>query len=67
MELSLIDVRNAREIERAVTAFASQANGGLILTTSASAVVHRVLITMLAAKHKLPAVYFARHFVAAGA
>jgi putative ABC transport system substrate-binding protein len=63
VELSPIDVRDAGEIERAVSAFARSANGGLIVTGSPLAAVHRELIVMLAARHKLPAVYFRRLFV----
>ena len=66
VELRPLDVRDAAEIERAVTAFARASNGGLIVTGSASAVVHRKLIIALAARHKLPAVYFERIFVAGG-
>ena len=66
MEVSPINVRDAGEIERAVAAFARSPNGGLIVTASALAVVHRDLIVTLAARHKLPAVYFGRHFVAGG-
>ena len=58
VELSPIDVRDAGEIERAVTAFARSGNGGLIVTGSPLASVHRELIIMLAARHKLPAVYY---------
>jgi putative ABC transport system substrate-binding protein len=57
MELSPIDVRDAGEIERAVAAFARESNGGLIVTVSAGAFVHRELIITLAARHRLPAVY----------
>ena len=57
VELSPIDVRDAGEIERAVTAFARASNGGLIVTASALATVHRDLIVTLAARHRLPAVY----------
>jgi putative ABC transport system substrate-binding protein len=64
--LSPVDVRDAGEIERAVAAFASGSNGGLILTASPSAGVHRSLIAALAARHKLPAVYPARFYAAAG-
>ena len=53
-----VDLRDAGEIERAITAFARAPNGGLILTSSALSVVHRDLIIALAARHKLPAVYF---------
>ena len=66
VELSPVDVRDAGEIERAVTAFARGLNGGLIVTASALAIVHRELIIALAARHKLPAVYPARFYVTAG-
>jgi ABC-type uncharacterized transport system substrate-binding protein len=66
VELSPINVRDAAEIERAVTAFARSSNGGLILTGSALSLVHRDLIITLAARHKLPAVYNARLFAAGG-
>src|SRR6202051_3753971 len=56
----------AAEIERAVAAFAQTANSGLIASSSALTVVHRDLIITLAARHKLPAVYFQRFFVASG-
>jgi len=64
--LSPVDVRDAGEIERAVAAFASGLNGGLIVTASPSAGVHRNLIATLAARHKLPAVYPARFYATAG-
>src|SRR5262245_42425898 len=54
------------EIERAVTAFARRSNGGLILTASALAAIHRDLVVSLAARYKLPAVYITRYFVAGG-
>jgi len=63
---SPVNVRDAGEIERAITAFARSANGGLIVTGSSLAVVHRNLIVTLAARHKLPAIYYERFFVAAG-
>ena len=66
VEVSPVNVRDAGEIERAVTAFARSSNGGLIVTGSALAVVHRDLIITLAARHKLPAVYFQRFFVTGG-
>ena len=67
VEVSPINVRDdAGDIERAVAAFARASNCGLILTGSAWAGVHRNLIITLAARHKLPAVYFERFFVAAG-
>jgi putative ABC transport system substrate-binding protein len=61
-----INLHDAGEIERAITAFARSKNGGLIVTASALSVVRRDLIIALAARHKLPAVYFERFFVAAG-
>jgi putative ABC transport system substrate-binding protein len=66
VELSPINVRDAAEIERAVTAFVRSGNGGLIVTTSASVLAHRNLIITLAARHKLPAVYYARFYVTSG-
>src|SRR5262245_28074357 len=66
VEVSPVNVRDAGEIERAVAAFARSSNGGLIVTVSALAVVHRDLIITLAARHKLPAVYYERNFVAGG-
>ena len=61
-----LGVRDAGEIERAVTAFAREPNGGLIVTTSALAQIHRDLIIKLAARHRLPAVYPYRLFVTGG-
>ena len=66
VEVSPVNVRDAGEIERAVAAFARSSNGGLIVTASALAVVHRDLIIALAARHKLPAVYYRRYFVTGG-
>ena len=66
VEVSPVNARDAGEIERAVAAFARSSNGGLIVTASASAVVHRDLIISLAAQHKLPAVYYRRYFVTSG-
>jgi putative ABC transport system substrate-binding protein len=66
LEVNPVNVRDAAEIERAVAAFARTPNGGLIVTGSALAVVHRELIIALAARHKLPAVYFRRQFVTDG-
>ena len=66
VELSPIDVRDAGEIERGVAAFARRSNGGLIVTASTGAVAHRELIIMLAARHRLPAVYFFRYYVTSG-
>ena len=66
VELSVVGVRDASEIEHSVTAFARSSNGGMIVTASTSALVHRNLITMLAARHGLPAVYAFRYMVTAG-
>ena len=66
VELTPVNVRDAPEIERGITAFARSPNGGVILTGSALAFVHRDLIVTLAVRHKLPAVYFGRFFVAGG-
>jgi ABC-type uncharacterized transport system substrate-binding protein len=66
MEVSTINVRDPAEIERAIAAFARTADGGLIVTASALSVVHRNLIVRLAARHKLPAVYYRRQYATDG-
>jgi putative tryptophan/tyrosine transport system substrate-binding protein len=66
VELTPINVHDAAEIERAVTAFAGSGNGGMIVTTSAAVLARRDLIIALAARHKLPAVYYARFLVTGG-
>ena len=66
VEVSSLNKRDIGEIERAVAAFARASNGGLIVTAGGPAQLHRDLIVALAARHKLPAVYFDRSFVAAG-
>jgi putative ABC transport system substrate-binding protein len=66
VETSPIDIHNADEIERTITDFARTANGGLIVTASPAALVHRKLIISLAAQHRLPAVYFLSGFVKDG-
>ena len=66
VELSPVNVRDASEIERAITTFARPSNGGLIVAASALAVVHRDLIITLAARNKLPAVYWERLYVTNG-
>jgi putative ABC transport system substrate-binding protein len=66
VELTPINVRDATEIEQSVRRFARSADGGLIVTTSASVLAHRDLIITLAAQHKLPAVYYARFYVTNG-
>ena len=66
MDVSPVNVRMAQEIEQAVTAFARSPHGGLIVTASGLAAIHRDLIITLAARHKLPAVYARRLFVVEG-
>ena len=66
VDVSSLNVRDAGEIERAVTAFARSSNGGLIVAASALANVQRGLIVELAARHRLPAVYSERLFVTGG-
>jgi putative ABC transport system substrate-binding protein len=65
VEVSPINMSSAGEIERAIVAFAPS-NGGLIVTASALSVVHRDLIIRVAARHKLPAVYYRRLYVTSG-
>jgi putative ABC transport system substrate-binding protein len=66
VEVNPVNVRDAAESERAVKAFARSSNGGLIITASGLAIIHRDLIVKLAAQHRLPAIYFDRPFVIAG-
>jgi putative ABC transport system substrate-binding protein len=66
VEVNPINMRDAGEIERAVAAFARAPNGGLILTASGMALLHHDLIVTLAARHRLPAVYYERTSVSAG-
>jgi putative ABC transport system substrate-binding protein len=66
VEVSPIDPRDACEIDRAITAFARGQNDGLIVTQSGSAVRHREPIIMLAARHRMPAVYPYRYYVTGG-
>jgi putative ABC transport system substrate-binding protein len=66
VDLTPVNVREAREIEGALAAFASKPNGGLIVTASASAGSHRELIIALAARHKLPATYYEYNLAVAG-
>jgi putative ABC transport system substrate-binding protein len=66
VEVSPANVTDTSEIERTVAAFAREPNGGLVVTASALAFIHRELIVTLAARHKLPAVYSARDFVTSG-
>ena len=66
VDLSLVNMRDASELERDIAAFARTSNGGLIVTAGTWGTVHRELIVMLAARYKLPAVYFERFFVTGG-
>ena len=66
VEVSPVNVRDEGEIERAVTTFGRFENNGLIVTASALVRVYRALIVALAARHKLPAVYWERSLVADG-
>jgi putative tryptophan/tyrosine transport system substrate-binding protein len=66
MELSVIDLRDAGEIERAIADFAQRPNGGLIVTASQFGTNHPGLLVALAAQHKLPAVYPFRYFASTG-
>jgi len=66
LEVSTINVGDTREMDRALTAFAREPHGGLIVTAAPSTVVYRDRIIALAARHKLPAVYFDRTPVAEG-
>jgi putative ABC transport system substrate-binding protein len=66
MEVIPINMRDAGEIEQSIETFARSPNGGLIPAGSAAVTLHRELILTLAARHKLPAVYWERVFVAAG-
>ena len=66
IDVYVIGLRDAHEIEQAVASFARRPNGGLILTASAPSIAYRELIVALAAQYKLPAVYYRRSFVTGG-
>jgi putative ABC transport system substrate-binding protein len=66
VEVSPVSMRNAGEIERAITAFARSSNGGLIVTANGFTLTYGDLIVALAARHRLPAVYPYRFFVTGG-
>jgi putative ABC transport system substrate-binding protein len=66
VDVSAIKLRDAGQIEQDVTRFANSPNGGLILTASPIAVINQNLVVALAARHKLPAVYYRRYFVTSG-
>ena len=66
LDVTPINVQGASEIERSIATFARSANGGLVVTPSASVSVHRALIIALAARHRLPAVYAFRSDISDG-
>jgi ABC-type uncharacterized transport system substrate-binding protein len=66
IEVTPVDMGDADEIEHSIADFARRPDGGLILTGSALAVVHRDLTIALAARHRLPAVYYDRYYAVAG-
>jgi putative ABC transport system substrate-binding protein len=66
LDLRPVDVRDAGEIDRAVSAFARVENGSVVVVSGGLSIAHRGLITMLAARHSLPAVYSNRLFVTSG-
>jgi putative ABC transport system substrate-binding protein len=66
LEVKPINMRNAAEMEGAIAAFARSPTGGLVLTSSSFALHHREQIIALAARHKLPSVYYRRYFATSG-
>src|SRR5262249_50098546 len=66
VEISHVNLRDTANIEHAIADFAATPNGGLIITASGLAFIHRDRIIKLAAERRLPAIYFDRSFVAAG-
>ena len=66
VDVTPIDLRDAAEIERAIATFARRSNGGLITTASALMAVHGDLIIALAARHRLPAIFTRRSYIASG-
>ena len=66
VELAPISIRDVNEMERGIAAFARGSNGGLIVSFSSSATIHRQAIIASAARHRLPAIYPFRYFAAAG-
>jgi putative tryptophan/tyrosine transport system substrate-binding protein len=66
MNVSPVDARGVDEIERGLTAFAGEANGGVVVTISTATIVNREAVIRLAARHRLPAVYPYRLFVTSG-
>jgi ABC-type uncharacterized transport system substrate-binding protein len=66
VDVNPVNMRDADQISQSIEIFARASNGGLVVTASGAAHRHRDLIVGLAARHKLPAVYYERSFVAAG-
>ena len=66
MELTPVNAGEPAEVERALETYAREPNGGLIVVVSSWATVHRGLIITSAAKHRLPAIYPHRYYVADG-
>jgi putative ABC transport system substrate-binding protein len=66
VEVHPLNIRDAKEIEREIAAFAQNPNGGIILTGSGPAIRYRDLIIKLTAQYKLPAVYYERFYAEAG-
>jgi putative ABC transport system substrate-binding protein len=64
--VTAVDVHNGGEIERAITTFASQADGGLIVVPHPYTIANRASIIILAAGHHLPAIYPYRYFATEG-
>jgi putative tryptophan/tyrosine transport system substrate-binding protein len=66
VELKAVNVRDTAEIERAIVSLAGSGNGGIIVTGSPFATIHRELIIALTVRHKLPAVFFEPFFATTG-
>jgi putative ABC transport system substrate-binding protein len=67
VELKPVNMRDTAEIEHAIATIAGSGNGGVIVTGSPFALLHRELIVALAARHKVPSIFFERFFAANGA
>src|SRR5262249_47892924 len=66
VEVVPVNMGEAADLERTIAAFARSPNGGLILTGSGLSILHRDLIIALAARYKLPAIYYERFYAAEG-
>jgi putative tryptophan/tyrosine transport system substrate-binding protein len=66
LELKPIGVRDEPEIERGIAAFARGSNGGLVITVGGATIRHRGLISAMASRHQLPAIYPNRYYVISG-